>query len=161
MFVLSLFTIAVIFTPSSSLQITNTTGGNSGATSDPSSSTISEFTSPRKAMNLPVRMLRYARNPGFFGQTNVLTRIDEALFPESDARQLRSFVLCGLGGIGKTEIANEFVWSRKTRFNAIFWVSADTTQKLAAGFSDIARELGLEDPDSNNDPVGTREIVKD
>lgn len=108
-------------------------------------------------------MLKHQRNLGFFGQKDVLRQIDDVLLRGVDDTaqiQLRSFVLCVLGGIGKTEIAIEYTFSRKPQFDAIFWVNADTAQKTAAGLSEIARELGLEDSDSNNDPVATREIVK-
>jgi hypothetical protein len=89
-----------------------------------------------------------------------LRQIDNALLSEDAQKGLRSFILCGLGGIGKTEIAIEYLHSRKESFQAIFWVSADTPEKLAAGYSEIARALGLEEADGNNDSVATRKKVK-
>jgi NB-ARC domain len=51
--------------------------------------------------------------------------------------------------------------SRKGKFDAIFWVSVDTEQKLAMGFAEIAQELALlSESESQNDVVATREIVK-
>lgn len=42
-----------------------------------------------------------------------------------------AFALYGMAGLGKTEIANEYVHSRKDKLSAIFWVQASTTQTSA------------------------------
>ena len=72
---------------------------------------------------------------------------------DSDASEgpetLRSFALCGLGGMGKTEIAVEYAYSRKDKFEAIFWLGADDAQILASNFAQIAQRLGLEDDSSD------------
>ncbi|KAL0263689.1 hypothetical protein SLS55_002670 [Diplodia seriata] len=72
------------------------------------------------------------------------------------------FALVGPGGMGKTQIATEFVHLRKDRFDAIFWVYADQPVKVANGFLRIALELGLipEDSADAKDPVVVRENVK-
>lgn len=88
------------------------------------------------------------------------TRTEEPLKLDEPA-PLKTFVICGIGGIGKTEIAVEYMHSRKTKFDAIFWVNSATTQKLDAGFRDIAIKLGLiGEEEEHEDPVATREIVK-
>lgn len=43
--------------------------------------------------------------------------------------EVRQFALCGLGGVGKTEIAREFALRHKYAFDAIFWVTADEPAK--------------------------------
>lgn len=45
----------------------------------------------------------------------------------------RHAALCGIGGIGKTSIAIEYVFSRKEKFDAIFWIRSDETSKLEHG----------------------------
>ncbi|KAL9097860.1 MAG: hypothetical protein Q9165_000186 [Trypethelium subeluteriae] len=111
------------------------------------------------------------RNKDFFGQEHVLDQIDQEFFPqeitENQAESLtdstvvpRSFVLCGMGGIGKTEVAIEYLFSRRHKFDAVFWIYADTSQKLAAQFSAIASELGLKVTDAKLDEITAREVVK-
>jgi hypothetical protein len=67
-----------------------------------------------------------------------------------------------MGGLGKSEIAIEYVHSRKKDFDAIFWVNSASTQKLDAGFRDIALKLGLQDEAEilSDDPAVIRSSVK-
>lgn len=109
----------------------------------------------------------HRRNQDFFAREDVLQQIDDAFFSTTktnDAQppstELRSVVLCGIGGIGKTEVAMEYAFRRKDKFDAIFWVNSDTKEKLNLGFSDIAQALGLEDKPAPKDDIATREIVK-
>lgn len=127
--------------------------------------------SVRQGSRLPCYILPISRNKHFFGRVNVLRQIAETFFPSSeakdasqagDANEAKSFAICGPGGMGKTQAAAEFVFTHKNKFDAIFWVFADTTEKLHEGFSKIAVELGLVDRDSidSRDEVVTRELVK-
>ncbi|KAI9653617.1 MAG: hypothetical protein M1821_006964 [Bathelium mastoideum] len=110
--------------------------------------------------------MKHTRNQAFFGQQDVLEQIDAALLratqasDESATALPRSLVMCGLGGIGKTELAIEYMHSRKGTYDAIFWVNADAECKLSAGFAEIAQVLGLKQEGDIRDDVATREIVK-
>jgi tetratricopeptide (TPR) repeat protein len=90
--------------------------------------------------------------------------VDRVLLPSSARRdsedagdQLRSFAICGLGGMGKTELAAEYAYSRKDQFEAIFWLGADDAKILASNFAQIAQRLGLEDDQS--DFAASRDIA--
>lgn len=82
--------------------------------------------------------------------------------PSKEATTLKTFAICGMGALGKSEIAIEYMHSRKSEFDAIFWVNSASIQKLDASFRDIAAKLGLQDEESlvNDDPEATRDIVK-
>ncbi|CRL27750.1 unnamed protein product [Penicillium camemberti] len=73
---------------------------------------------------------------------------------------LKQFALCGLGGIGKTEIAREFARRHKDSFDAVFWVVADDIAKLDHHYQQISLALGLEDLSECKSQVVSREIVK-
>ena len=110
-----------------------------------------------KGVQLPFYFITsISRNQEFYGQGNVLDEIDIAfgLKPPSgtfDAQVHdhddhscvvpKSYVLSGLGGIGKTSIAMEYVYSRHSQFDAVFWIYADTTRKLATQFVTLAKKL--------------------
>lgn len=109
----------------------------------------------------------------FVGREEILITIDQNLLPHSlsdsstaprhsstdaeDEAQLRSFALCGVGGIGKTELAVEYAYSRRNQFEAIFWLGADKANILASSFAQIAQTLALEADDS--DLAASRDIV--
>lgn len=129
---------------------------------------LSNFTSQLTQVNLPCYITRpyTARNEDFQGRADVLELIDKALLPEkysrlsSRQRGLRTFTLCGLGGVGKTQIAVEYIFSRRSQYDAIFWVQADKKEKLATAYNHIAIQLGLETKESSNDSATSRDLVK-
>lgn len=131
----------------------------------------SEILSGRSGARLPCHILPVSRNKGFFGRVDVLHDISRSFFPlieaeddapEQEPNEVKTFALCGPGGIGKTQTAIEFVFAHKDRYDAIFWIFADATTKISESFSRIALELGLVTAGSIDarDPVVTRDLVK-
>ncbi|KAG8667969.1 hypothetical protein FPOAC2_13183 [Fusarium poae] len=122
---------------------------------------------------LPCYMLGdHCQKDYFAGRETILKRIDDhLLYPISQDMAdpgicqdtdftlgLRSFAICGLGGIGKTELAIQYAHTRKNQFEAIFWLKADDSKVLASDFANIAVRLGLED-DISLDITASRDIV--
>lgn len=103
---------------------------------------------------------------GFFSREDVLRSLDQTLLPRQDLlvtsepQPLRYVVLHGMPGLGKTETAIQFMFSRKSYYRAIFWVRADSASKLEADFANIAKMLGLEDPSERQNEVASRELAK-
>lgn len=101
----------------------------------------------------------------FCGREDVLKIIDDFLLPSSKSaelnhsEQLHSFAICGLGGMGKTEVAVEYAYTRREYFDAIFWLSADNANILAGSFAQIAQELGLEDASKAQDLTASHGLV--
>ncbi|KAK1240210.1 hypothetical protein MKX08_007652 [Trichoderma sp. CBMAI-0020] len=105
---------------------------------------------------LPCFMLGSQRRAEpFMGRDDILATIDEYLLPEQGApddnqqENIRSFAICGLGGVGKTSLAVEYAFSRKDIFDAVFWLNADNANILGNSFAHISTELGLEDTSSD------------
>ncbi|KAH6714417.1 P-loop containing nucleoside triphosphate hydrolase protein [Leptodontidium sp. MPI-SDFR-AT-0119] len=112
-----------------------------------------------------------SRKSPFFGRDDILRSIDKSLLPESvpspideesirSSGNLKTFALCGPGGIGKTELASEYVFTRKDRYSAIFWVTADSRNVLLEDFARIAIELGLQHKNEAQDLAEACELVK-
>jgi ABC-type dipeptide/oligopeptide/nickel transport system ATPase subunit len=107
----------------------------------------------------------FSQNKDFFGRETVLSKIGEALLPSNDMvaseepGSIKSVVLCGPAGFGKTEIAVEFVFSQHKKFDAVFWLRAEDETKLDFDFRQIAIELGLQSPTQSHTPVVTRNLV--
>jgi len=117
----------------------------------------------------PCYLIPFGRNKAFFGRTKELDAIEKALCPqistgrlEEEYALLKTFAICGPGGMGKSQLAIEFVNRNKTLFDAVFFVHADEHSKLAQDFNSIAIALGLVGKDSpdSKDHVLTRERVK-
>ena len=115
-------------------------------------------------------MVPIPRNKNFCGRVAYLHSIETVFFdvsPEnvsvsSEADSAKTFAICGPGGMGKTQLAVQFVYEHRDRFDAIFWVHADKAAKIAEDFGKIASYLGLindKSPDAR-DPVVVRELVK-
>ena len=48
------------------------------------------------------------------------------------------FILYGLGGIGKTQIALAYAYQKLDSLDAVFWIAADTEYSIQQSFSRVA-----------------------
>ena len=129
-------------------------------------STMSDFVVPKRVPKLPCRKVdSLLPSPEFLSRDDILSTIDEALLPRPEPKsalkpgKLRSFALCGMGGVGKTQIAIQFALTRKEHFDAVFWVQADERQKLDRDISQIATHLELTNAAEAEDQVVSRNIA--
>ncbi|KAJ5623414.1 hypothetical protein N7490_012019 [Penicillium lividum] len=129
-----------------------TAGSTTGSFEIVPAISVSALEVTRRDPKLPCFSLGTKRKMDYFcGRQDVLQKMDECLLPSPSklgsegGEQLQSFAICGLGGMGKTELAVEFAYTRKQYFEAIFWLSADNVQVLASSFANITQQLGLED----------------
>lgn len=65
----------------------------------------------------------------------------------------RFVTLSGLGGVGKTSLAVEYAYRHLAEFGLIWQFAAENIAVLAAGFSELAAELGPHDLLDRADPV--------
>ncbi len=91
------------------------------------------------AINRVPTNVPYRRNPYFTGRAEVLERMAVAL-RESAGQPV---AICGMGGMGKTQLALEYMYRHQNAYRAILWARAESYETLFADFLEIARELGL------------------
>lgn len=124
-----------------------------------------------KGPALPCWYVPLAKNTDFFGRESVLEKAANTIVPSAAASNLwatdkvtnpRTFEVYGPGGMGKTQVAVEFVHRHKQEFDAVLWAHGDDASKLAQDFNAMALRLGLVAADSIDaqDQVHTRELVK-
>ncbi|KAI1391821.1 uncharacterized protein F4822DRAFT_106017 [Hypoxylon trugodes] len=103
----------------------------------------------------------YEKNPEFVGRDDILEKIHHALAPTDDAtHRLNTFVLAGLGGLGKTQIAIEYAFRYRDIYPVVLLAHADGEAKLAESYSHFAQELGLAS-DKKLSPEATKQAVKE
>jgi hypothetical protein len=119
----------------------------------------------RKAQLPCFLVSRHTKNPDFFNREGILDEMDKALLPTSSTTTdeivmtPRYYSLCGMGGLGKTELAIEYVYTRRPKFGAVFWVDSGSDSQLATDFNRISIALGLENPNSAKDLLTSRNVV--
>ena len=104
---------------------------------------VNKFHTTMKPAQLPCFMVENRLfNREFFGQEDILKKLDQVLLPNLELSSRASssgfsrpahLTLYGQGGLGKSEIAIHFVFARRERFDAVFWVRADDAGKLEEG----------------------------
>lgn len=125
----------------------------------------------RKVAQLPYHSFgRHPRNPNFFGRQDIMEKLDGFLLPSQAAAGApgarstamgitKSCAICGIGGMGKTQIALEYAHSRRSEFDAIMWVQADARTSISASFGTIAVALGLAGESESSDLAVSFSIV--
>lgn len=105
-----------------------------------------EFQNPVDRAAFPVDNLPDIRTEKFFGREQLIDRIGDHIGNQKD-RRLRTYLIYGLRGVGKTQIALEYAERNRDKFDAVFWIRCETSASLRQSFSDIAVALELSSKD--------------
>ncbi|MEU8586867.1 FxSxx-COOH system tetratricopeptide repeat protein [Streptomyces sp. NPDC048664] len=85
------------------------------------------------------------RNVTFTGRSLVLERLRDQLGGGSMSVVLplpQSQALFGLGGVGKTQLANEYVHRFMADYDLVWWISAEHADNVVASLAELATRLG-------------------
>jgi tetratricopeptide (TPR) repeat protein len=83
----------------------------------------------------------HRRNPNFAGREELLAKLREVLTSGKPAALTQA--IAGLGGVGKTQLALEYVWQHASHYNIVWWVRSEEPATLSADYASLAAELGL------------------
>jgi tetratricopeptide (TPR) repeat protein len=95
-------------------------------------------------------VIPYPRNPFFLGREEVLARLRRQLQAGQAMAFLQPQAICGLGGVGKTQVALEYAYRYAQEYQAVLWVRADSREALMSGFQSIAGALALPERDERD-----------
>ncbi|HLZ63345.1 MAG TPA: tetratricopeptide repeat protein [Ktedonosporobacter sp.] len=95
------------------------------------------------AITEPLWYVPFSRNPCFTGREQIFHMLHTRLSNLQPGALSRVSVLTGLGGIGKTQVAIEYVYRYIRAYSAIFWVAAETSESLMTSLRQIANQLDL------------------
>ena len=99
--------------------------------------------------------VRLAPRPVFLaGREVLLGELDTRLSGSADSG-LRTVVLCGLGGAGKTSMAVEYAHRHLAEVGVAWQLAAEDPAVLTAGLGELAAQLGAQDVLDTRDPVAT------
>ncbi|MGH3782228.1 MAG: FxSxx-COOH system tetratricopeptide repeat protein [Pseudonocardiaceae bacterium] len=83
-----------------------------------------------------------ARNPNFTGRGELLDRLGERLVA-GGATAVLPAALHGMGGIGKTQMAVEYIYQHLRDYDIVWWIQASQQAQIRAGLTELAQRLGL------------------
>lgn len=93
---------------------------------------------------LPCYYVPYPPNSNFVGRESIMTDIKNKLEPSVQPESVQSTALWAEAGIGKTQIALEYVnRRRRDGLQAIFWIPSEDESETAKSFTEIAEALQL------------------
>jgi tetratricopeptide (TPR) repeat protein len=80
------------------------------------------------------------RNPNFTGRVELLDLLGKRLTSGGTTAVLPA-ALHGMGGIGKTQMAVEYIYLHLQDYDVIWWIQATQPAQIRAGLTDLARAL--------------------
>ncbi len=83
------------------------------------------------------------RNPFFTGREDILEAVHQRLSTDQEGALTSSYVLHGLGGVGKTQIALEYAYRYAQEYTAVFWIGAESLETITSTYLSMATLLGL------------------
>ncbi|KAF5632700.1 eukaryotic translation initiation factor 3 [Fusarium sp. NRRL 52700] len=82
-----------------------------------------------------------ARNPYFTGRDEILKTLNQKLASPIHSTSLKLVVLYGAGGMGKTQIATEYMHRYRADYTSLFWIDGSRNYTAAADILDCIETL--------------------
>ena len=87
----------------------------------------------------------YQKNEHFTGRRGLLARLCEKLCVSVPKQYNHRVALHGLGGVGKTQLALEYVYTHKSLHHRVYWISGVDQSSLLSGYLEIGKRTGCID----------------
>lgn len=100
----------------------------------------------KQDFSVPFSLFGVPKVNEFVGRKEELSMIKEAF--EGDGTQRKIVILHGLGGVGKTQLAVEFLQTHRDIYSAIFWLNGRNEDTLKQSFAGMASRLYMQYPSS-------------
>lgn len=120
-------------------------GFGDAAVPPPMSSSLSRTPAPpqRTAGGVPLVWGNVPpRNPNFTGREDLINQLSRRLIAGSTTAVLPA-ALHGMGGIGKTQMAVEYIHRHLDDYDLVWWIQATQVAQIRSGLTELAGQLGL------------------
>lgn len=98
----------------------------------------------------------HLRNPNFTGRKELLRDLRDALTYGRHATLIQA--MHGLGGVGKTQTAVEYVYQHSSEYDLIWWVRSEERGKLADDYARLAIPLELTAKEEKDQKIVIRAV---
>ena len=88
---------------------------------------------------IPFNLSNLQRNSSFVGREYLLESLKREI--KEGKNTLNTIVLHGSGGMGKTQLALEYVYQSSKDYTSVFWINAASEEKTILGFTRIMQQL--------------------
>jgi nucleoside phosphorylase/tetratricopeptide (TPR) repeat protein len=100
------------------------------------------------------------RNLNFTGREELLANLHTQL-TRGDLAAVLPQALHGLGGVGKTQLAIEYVYRHQSDYDVIWWIPAEQPQQILSALTELAQHLGLNvGPEANTAVPAVKEALR-
>ena len=100
-----------------------------------------DFDHPKANFKIPA-ILDHHRNGSFVGREGALTHLHSCVSGSHGTKDSPSIVVInGNGGVGKTQLAREYVYRYESSYDSVWWIDAQSLQSTQTGFFQMAQRL--------------------
>jgi tetratricopeptide (TPR) repeat protein len=90
---------------------------------------------PKSSGQLPFNNIPYTKNPYFTGRKEILAEMENSLKPVENNPLI--LALCGLGAVGKTQIALAYAINNGYLYDTIWWVNAENESAILNSYRNL------------------------
>ena len=106
----------------------------------------------------PVWNVSHHRNPNFTGREDALSELRLALTSGEPAAWKQAAF--GMGGVGKTQLAVEYIYRHKPDYRIIWWIHSEEPATMAADYAGLADDLDLPEKGSIDQSETVRAVKR-
>ena len=106
----------------------------------------------------PIWNVSYHRNPNFTGRKDILSNLRLSLTSGEPAAWKQA--VTGMGGVGKTQLAVEYIYLHKTDYKVIWWILSEEPAAMAADYASLAVDLDLPEKASTDQTEITNAVKR-
>ncbi|KAF8462069.1 hypothetical protein BDZ91DRAFT_850828 [Kalaharituber pfeilii] len=92
------------------------------------------------SFDIPFSLPDIRRNSDFVGREDLLEQLNREIKGAATIGLIQ-IVLYGMGGMGKTHLALEYVYRNSRDYSSVFWINAASEQSIKASFTHIMQRL--------------------